>query len=71
MAPQETLPVLDLQRFASGDRAGFLSQLRDAARGVGFFYLRGHGIDTDLTAEVLALARQFFALPEQERPASA
>jgi len=69
MAPQETLPALDLQRFAGGDRAGFLSQLRDAARGVGFFYLRGHGIDTDLTAAVLALARQFFALPEQEKAA--
>jgi len=32
----ETLPVLDLRRFEA-DRAGFLADLRAAARRTGFF----------------------------------
>src|SRR6202789_3030141 len=60
------LPVLDLSRFNAGpdQRLAFLQEVRDAARGPGFFYLIGHGIGDDLTGDVLALSRRFFALPE-------
>jgi isopenicillin N synthase-like dioxygenase len=63
------LPVLDLSQFDAGpdERSVFLREVRDAARGPGFFYLIGHGIGEDLTGEVLALSRRFFALPEPDK----
>jgi isopenicillin N synthase-like dioxygenase len=63
------LPVLDLSRFNAGpdQRLAFLREVRDAARGPGFFYLIGHGIGDDLTGDVLALSRRFFALPEPDK----
>jgi isopenicillin N synthase-like dioxygenase len=36
-------------------------------RGVGFFYLVGHGIDPALIASVFAGAREFFALPVERK----
>lgn len=64
----DTLPTLDLRRFES-DRASFLADLRAAARGAGFFYLIGHGIDPQLIDDVLGLSRRFFALPERDKRA--
>jgi isopenicillin N synthase-like dioxygenase len=65
----ETLPILDFKRFEAGvaERDAFLRELRAAARGVGFFYLAGHGIAEALVAEVLALSRRFFALPDADK----
>ncbi len=62
----ETIPLLDLSRLER-DRAPFLADLRAASRDVGFFYLGGHGIALDQVDGVLAAARKFFALPEQEK----
>jgi isopenicillin N synthase-like dioxygenase len=56
------LPVLDLAD-ADVDPARFRAQLREAAHDAGFFYLVGHGVPRAQMAEVLGLARQFFALP--------
>jgi len=64
------LPVLDLTQFDHGEpeaRADFLVQLREAARDIGFFYLRGHGIDTATIREVQAVSRQFFQLDEADK----
>jgi len=69
MGTPRTLPILDLGRFEAGERPAFLFELREASRGVGFFYLSGHGIGADLIADVLALSRRFFALPEQDKAA--
>jgi isopenicillin N synthase-like dioxygenase len=65
----ETLPTLDFRRFDAGvaERASFLADLRSAARGPGFFYLTGHGIEPDLIDQVLKLSRRFFALPEKDK----
>jgi len=62
----ETLPTLDISRFEA-DRENFLSDLRAAARGPGFFYLEGHGVDPQVIDEVLQLSRRFFALPEKDK----
>ncbi|MNH05149.1 2OG-Fe(II) oxygenase superfamily protein [compost metagenome] len=65
----KTLPLLDLSQL-DGDaqqRQAFLDDLRAAARDVGFFYLRGHGVDTRLNAQLQQRARQFFALPEADK----
>lgn len=64
-----TLPLLDLSQL-DGDarqRQRFLDELRAAARDAGFFYLRGHGVDNRLNAQLQQYARQFFALPEADK----
>jgi isopenicillin N synthase-like dioxygenase len=65
----ETLPTLDFRRCDAGasERGSFLSDLRSAARGPGFFYLTGHGIEPGLIDQVLKLSRRFFALPEKDK----
>lgn len=55
-------PTLDLST-ADSDPDAFRAELRDAAHRHGFFYLTGHGVPAPLIAEVLDLARRFFALP--------
>jgi isopenicillin N synthase-like dioxygenase len=49
------------------DAAAQAHQVGAAARGVGFFYLAGHGVDSRLLAEVLAQSARYFALPETEK----
>ena len=65
----ETLPILDFRRFDAdaAQRAAFLADLREAARGPGFFYLTGHAVDAGLIDQVLALSRRFFTLPEKDK----
>ncbi|HAT3730114.1 TPA: isopenicillin N synthase family oxygenase [Serratia marcescens] len=65
----KTLPLLDLSQLDSDARRrrAFLDDLRAAARDVGFFYLRGHGVDSALNARLQQGARQFFALPEADK----
>lgn len=64
-----TLPLLDLARLHNpADKNAFLTQLRHAARDIGFFYLTNHGIDDALQQAVQREARRFFALdPEQKQ----
>jgi isopenicillin N synthase-like dioxygenase len=68
-AALDTLPTLDFRRFdaPAAERASFLADLREAARGPGFFYLVGHGIDADLISQTLTLSRRFFSLPEADK----
>lgn len=65
------LPTIDLAALRPGapNRERELARLRDTARGVGFFYLVGHGISVTRADAVLELARQFFALPQRARNA--
>lgn len=58
------LPILDL-RDADTDPATFRAALREAAHDDGFFYLTGHGVPQEAFDEVLRLAREFFALPDE------
>lgn len=43
------------------------SQIDDACRSVGFFYVVGHGVDADLRDRLDTLARDFFGRPVQEK----
>lgn len=62
------LPVLDLRDYGlPATRTAFVESLRVAAHEVGFFYLTGHGAPLALADEILALSREFFALPEAEK----
>jgi isopenicillin N synthase-like dioxygenase len=60
------IPTLDLRRLdeSSEERARFLTDLRVAAREVGFFYVVGHGISCNMDDELMQVTRTFFALPE-------
>ncbi|MCK0111366.1 isopenicillin N synthase family oxygenase [Ornithinimicrobium sp. F0845] len=62
------LPVLDLSLANDpATAAQFREQLREATHDYGFFYLVGHGIDPDLTREIISVSREFFALPEADK----
>lgn len=65
------LPTLDLSLLdgTAAQRQGFLEDLRHAARDVGFFYLTGHGIDSELLQQVQDHALRFFALPDRDKTA--
>ncbi|UUQ64765.1 isopenicillin N synthase family oxygenase [Pseudomonas fuscovaginae UPB0736] len=65
------LPLLDLSALDGNAerRQAFLDALRHAARDVGFFYLTGHGVDSGLLRQVQEHARQFFALPLEDKAA--
>jgi hypothetical protein len=57
------IPRIDLTE----SEAEVVVKLRAACRTSGFFYLLGHGVDEQLLADALALSRDFFALPEEEK----
>ena len=63
------LPKVDLSGFhASGqDRAAFFSDLRRILHEHGFFYLTGHGVSSNLIADVIRASKGFFALPQEEK----
>lgn len=69
MTAEQSLPLLSLERFSPShpERDVALAQLREVARTFGFFYLTDHGIPLERIDTVIALSKQFFALPEQQK----
>jgi isopenicillin N synthase-like dioxygenase len=68
------LPILDLSSWREGDPASLTriaAEAGAACRDVGFFYVAGHGVDSDLITRAFAQSRRFFALPLAERQALA
>lgn len=69
------LPILDFNSFLqspdSSDAKDFCNQLVQTCHETGFFYLIGHGIDARQNENVIEMARQFFALSEEDRLAIA
>lgn len=64
------VPVIDMSGLRSGepaDREDVAAAIGTAAREVGFFYLRGSGIDEALFDGLLSAAKRFFALPLEEK----
>lgn len=69
---QDRLPVVDLAQYLYGlapERALAAAAIDSACRDYGFFYLENHGIADDLIAANFAAAREFFALPLEQRKA--
>ena len=60
--PLPTIPMIDA---AQPDEHMLAAEIGRAARGVGFFYLTGHGIDLATITAVFAGAAGFFALPNE------
>lgn len=66
----EELPVVDITPLHGGSphaRRKVIDQLGWAARNTGFFYVAKHGVPQSLIDDTLALSREFFALPVEEK----
>lgn len=68
--PITEIPVIDIAELHRDGTTGLLqvaAQMREAAERVGFFYVRNHGIPTELIERTDSLARRFFAAPLEEK----
>jgi len=63
------LPILDLSQLDAGPEAAaaFRDDLRAATHDVGFFYLTGTGVTPELERRLHQAAKDFFALPEDDK----
>jgi isopenicillin N synthase-like dioxygenase len=62
------VPVIDVEPLVGGSDPGAVGDAIDAAcREHGFFSVVGHGIDPTLLPRLDALARGFFALPDEDK----
>lgn len=64
--PSPALPVISYARLAGGD-VEELDRLREVSHTIGFFYLADHGVDTQLRDTLITSAKQFFALPQEQK----
>ena len=67
-----SLPVIDISPFVNTNstaeaRKEVALSIDRACTDFGFFYLTGYGIPQAKLEEVISLARQFFALPAEEK----
>ena len=64
------IPVIDVTslrtRATDGERA-VAREIGDACRGIGFFYITGHGIASETLASVFRLSQEFFTAPASVR----
>ncbi len=64
------IPVIDIAPLLNKEPGGLetvAAAIGAACRGIGFFYVTGHGIAGGLIDQVFAEAEGFFALPEAEK----
>jgi isopenicillin N synthase-like dioxygenase len=64
------VPLVDLRPWFHGtadDRAKVAAEIDDALRDSGFLLVTGHGVSWELRERTRALARRFFALPEETK----
>src|SRR5438477_12909461 len=62
------IPVIDISRLAAGEPAGEREVARvigEACRGIGFFYITGHGVPRDTLQSVFDATAEFFQGPAQ------
>src|SRR5262245_60125735 len=72
--PKANLPVIDISPFLRvgedsnlQEKESVAKALHEACSSVGFFYVKGHGIDPAITSDALALARNFFAQHDDKK----
>lgn len=69
-APFHEIPVIDFAAMLGDDltaKREVASALKQAATGVGFFYIRNHGVPAEVIAAMFAAGPDFFALPLDEK----
>jgi isopenicillin N synthase-like dioxygenase len=67
------VPVIDVSPLVTGhgDERAVAAEIDAACREMGFFAIVGHGVDASLCQRLDALAREFFARPDDEKAAIA
>lgn len=61
------IPVVDLTDFRAGGRRAAADAICAALEAIGFFAIRGHGVDQALIDRTFAAAHDFFVLSEAEK----
>lgn len=64
--PDQGLPVIDLAPLVAGEPGGLervAADIGNAAREIGFFYVKNHGVDAGLIKKTFAAAHTLFAQP--------
>ena len=61
------IPLIDLRRWRSGERASVAAETDNALRESGFLMISGHGVSIELRAAVRAAAKRFFELPAEQK----
>lgn len=67
-----TIPVVDFSSFLHGtpeERNAVVAEIADACRTIGFFVVKGHGVDATVIDEAWNATTQFFDLPISEKSA--
>jgi len=62
----QQIPVIDFTNASSSDpalRRALAAELKDACTNVGFFYIKNHGIPSDVISATVDAAQSFFSLP--------
>lgn len=70
--PELDLPIIDLEPLVTNAPGGIETVAADigrAARDIGFFYVKSHGIDAALIADTFAAAHTLFAQPLNDKMA--
>lgn len=69
-----SLPVIDMSAFGDYKEGEFndaqkkvAEEIGKACRQIGFFYVKNHGIDENVTSRLEQLTREFYALPLEEK----
>jgi isopenicillin N synthase-like dioxygenase len=63
------IPVIDISPLIAGRPDAVAAQIGAACRGVGFFYITGHGVPQAMLADIFQQARRLFDAPEAVRRA--
>jgi isopenicillin N synthase-like dioxygenase len=66
----EQVPEIDFTPFLSGNASGkadVAGKIGAACEAIGFFYMTGHGIASNITEGIFTASRQFFTLPSEQR----
>jgi isopenicillin N synthase-like dioxygenase len=64
----DTIPVIDITPLRDGsDPQGVATALQAASTGLGFIYIKGHGIPDEVIRAARATAFRFFKSPEAEK----
>ena len=67
---KQDIPVIDIESLYGSDKAAIektATQIGEACRGIGFFYIKGHALSADDIATLFATSHDFFAQPEDAK----
>lgn len=70
---KNTIPIIDVSALSGGDEAELrrvAEEIGAACRGIGFFYITGHGIETPVMASVFDESARFFAADDRIKNAA-